>query len=696
MLRSRRFLLIAVSCIHLHGCSGSSNSNPSPNPVTPVNPTPMANADTGNADNGSAVALAVLGNDVSPVASTLRISGFTQPAHGMVTQSDGVLNYVPEAGFYGQDQFTYTLSDSANRTATGQVVIQSRIKFALRGLVEGNVTGARVQLNANGAPASFTSVGGLYSLDLITTNADAVVRLEAQGSGADAFMHFAVLLGRPRELLALAKAQNPQAPALDNYPRLRLGVVGTAEYGMLRELASAEELLDAGKLQRLQAFVDGEALLERAVLIERALANPAMRTVASSLILASDPVALSGMRSPTGSQGSGGVANEGEIALAKASLRSNSAYYSSTQSLQNGASWISNDPQNRNSRMFLVNRWLGDRLDNHERLRMDVGSTVVRRQPLSSSVNVVRSEHQILLAAPDQGGLGFQLQCDGANTCEQLSRTTTLTLRPFFDRYLRVSANALFANENTPRLLSDQLATLAPGYARNQPAQVMLSLCGNCTDSGDNWVTDRVQFDSDGRFSQVLIGQPTTLQALSGRWEPRAGTGPMLLDSVSGDQHLVDWIAESAGRSLAIITRRSASSGTRVVLSEWAELPATNPSLPSSISRCDPVVDGYLLGRSLSSTAVPGERLQLLPNGQYMRSFNPVFTAQSMGVWMLQPDALSLAELAFTSVRFLPRLQLPDNQWLLLETRRFTRTGLSNAEPVEFSRLSVPRLFRCI
>jgi hypothetical protein len=205
-----------------------------------------------------------------------------------------------------------------------------------------------------------------------------------------------------------------------------------------------------------------------------------------------------------------------------------------------------------------------------------------------------------------------------------------------------------------------------------------------------------VQFTADGRYSQILEGHPASLTPVSGNWTPRPNRGPLLVDGAGADQHEVDWVAESTGRSLAIITSHSASGGTRVVLSEWAELPASNPALPATLSRCDPVVDGYLLGRSLSGTSVPGERLLLLPNGQFVRSFDPAVDAQASGQgdWSLQPEALNFSMPPFSQWRFLPRQQLPNNHWLLLETRQFARMGIS-AEPVEFARLSVPRLYRC-
>lgn len=694
--------MLAVLCAALQGCGGSSNSNPEPAP--PVDATPRANPDSAVAENGQALTLTVLANDSSPVGAALRVTAFSNPAHGVVTLSNDTLTYVPESGYYGQDEFTYTLSDSANRTATGRVLLESRISLLLRGSIDGQLVGAQLRLTPNSAAESFSSSGGLYSVNLSTSNADSVVRLEALGRGSDTFVHYAVLLGTARQLLALAQTPDPQSPPVlqeADHPRLHLGTVGTAEYGMLRELASAEDLLDASKLSRLQAFVDGEALLERAVLIERAIRAPSEQTVANTLLLAADPLALSRLRSPTGSTGSGGVANESQIALAKAALRNNSIYYSSAQRLGDSVSWISNDPQNRKSRMYLVNRWSGARLDNHERLRSLVPGVDPDPLPLSAAVQVTRTAQQVVFSASGAGNLGERIQCNGTpDDCTVLTQTKQLSLLPFFDHYVRVRTDALFDGETTPRLLSDQLATLAPGYARDVPSEVLLSLCVRCSETVNaGWVTDRVQFGSDGGYVQNRTAY-FAFPPASGSWIARPARGPALMDSVSGDQHTVDWVAESAGRGLAIITAHNSAGETRVVLSEWTELPATPPSLPVSINRCDPVVDGCLLGRSLSSSAVPGERLLLLPDGRYARSFDPALQEQPViaGTWSLTPQTLTLTSMSlrdlFTQGRFLPLLQLPDNRWMLLETRQFTRMG-EFASFVEFGRYSVPRWFRC-
>src|SRR6202012_3369949 len=58
----------------------------------------------------------VLANDSG---TPLQITGHTDPAHGALTlQPDGSFEYVPPAGFTGQDTFTYTVTNAVQLYST--------------------------------------------------------------------------------------------------------------------------------------------------------------------------------------------------------------------------------------------------------------------------------------------------------------------------------------------------------------------------------------------------------------------------------------------------------------------------------------------------------------------------------------------------------------------------------------------------
>ena len=70
----------------------------------------------------TAVVIDVLYNDTTDQEG-LRIDANTAAAHGVVTVAGGGLRYQPDAGFYGADSFTYTITNGADERATAQVSI---------------------------------------------------------------------------------------------------------------------------------------------------------------------------------------------------------------------------------------------------------------------------------------------------------------------------------------------------------------------------------------------------------------------------------------------------------------------------------------------------------------------------------------------------------------------------------------------
>jgi hypothetical protein len=81
-----------------------------------------ANPDSVTAYVGSPGTVNVLANDSGPNNGTLSVTGFTQPAHGTLTNNGGgSFTYTTASLISGTDSFTYTLSDGLGDTTTGTV-----------------------------------------------------------------------------------------------------------------------------------------------------------------------------------------------------------------------------------------------------------------------------------------------------------------------------------------------------------------------------------------------------------------------------------------------------------------------------------------------------------------------------------------------------------------------------------------------
>ena len=87
--------------------------------VTDVEEAPVVVDDAVTTDESTAVIVSVLKNDADEDADdTVVVASVTQPANGSsVLDSEGVVTYTPNAGFHGEDSFTYTASDGVHSVA---------------------------------------------------------------------------------------------------------------------------------------------------------------------------------------------------------------------------------------------------------------------------------------------------------------------------------------------------------------------------------------------------------------------------------------------------------------------------------------------------------------------------------------------------------------------------------------------------
>jgi VCBS repeat-containing protein len=108
--------------------------------VTPVNHAAVAINDTAATDQDKAVVIAILANDSDidnttgvnagapkPVNTDLTARIVGQPSNGSVTvNADGTITYMPKAGYYGTDSFTYVANDGELDSAVASVTVTIR------------------------------------------------------------------------------------------------------------------------------------------------------------------------------------------------------------------------------------------------------------------------------------------------------------------------------------------------------------------------------------------------------------------------------------------------------------------------------------------------------------------------------------------------------------------------------------------
>jgi len=89
-----------------------------------ANAPPVAQNDSGTTEEDTPITVAVLENDSDPDGNTIHVSAVTQGASGSVEISgDNTVTYTPALNFYGQDTFTYTISDGKGGTDSAVVTV---------------------------------------------------------------------------------------------------------------------------------------------------------------------------------------------------------------------------------------------------------------------------------------------------------------------------------------------------------------------------------------------------------------------------------------------------------------------------------------------------------------------------------------------------------------------------------------------
>lgn len=89
----------------------------------PENTAPVAENDIAVSDEGSAVVVTVLANDIDNENDALIVNSVTQGANGIVTTDGTVVTYTPNSGFAGNDTFTYTCTDGHGGADTASVTV---------------------------------------------------------------------------------------------------------------------------------------------------------------------------------------------------------------------------------------------------------------------------------------------------------------------------------------------------------------------------------------------------------------------------------------------------------------------------------------------------------------------------------------------------------------------------------------------
>jgi subtilisin family serine protease len=170
------------------------------NPPPPNQP-PVATADDIAVSEDTPTDLAVLANDTDPDGDSLSVASATQAAHGTTSvNANGTIHYTPNANFFGDDFFDYTVSDGHGGSATTSVKVRVQAVADAPDAVNDSATTAEdsaldITVLANDTdgdndPLTVTSVGSAVK-GTPTINANGTIHFvpAANATGAASFQY---------------------------------------------------------------------------------------------------------------------------------------------------------------------------------------------------------------------------------------------------------------------------------------------------------------------------------------------------------------------------------------------------------------------------------------------------------------------------------------------------------------------------
>ncbi|MFD0893892.1 tandem-95 repeat protein [Luteolibacter ambystomatis] len=275
---------------------------------------------------------AVMANDGDPDGDTLSLSSVTQGAHGSVTISGSNVHYTPAANYNGSDNFTYTVTDSTDGTATATVAVTVTPVNDAPTFTANPITGAGATEDAafSGSVAGYASdIDAGDTLTFSKASGPAWLNVAANGTlgGTPAnddvgMNHFVIRVtdaagATADSSLAITVANTNDAPAFPSNPVIGANATEDVAYGS--SLAGTASDVDAGD-----------------TLSYSKVGGPTWLAIAANGTLSGTPVA--------GDVGSNSFTvratdSQGATADATLTITVGTLYYNGTWTNANGGSW---------------------------------------------------------------------------------------------------------------------------------------------------------------------------------------------------------------------------------------------------------------------------------------------------------------------------------------------------------------------
>lgn len=661
--------VLPLLVVLLGACSGSGNS-----PNTQAQPAPVAVADAAQSDNGREVAINVLANDQAQ-GTTLRIDTVDMPSHGQVRIDGAYIVYRPTEGFFGVDRFRYRIRNERGQTASADISVSSAIALTLRGRVNESRSEALTLRAQTSLGVEMRSLPALtdYEIRVRSEHPDTPIYLEATGTAPGdqpLRLRYASLLPAFRELIEVARCNGFDCTLdVDLEPRLLLGALPTAEYGLLRALASHDTLMLPGKRRDLLGYLTGEAVLRNASLVLRGVSGLFRRDepllVQDTLELAVSESALRQIHRPIGSPGSGSVTNEFNLDMSARSIASTEGWNDSGFVLAGRLArqelvWLAPP---RGDRLFTAWAWRGGRLLSQGDVRLDPDPLSVlpreHRRALMPQVAVSMHDHVIEFRPVTVGEpLASVRNCVSTCTTQRVDR---IVLQPFLRDYAVVERHGVVDDESVEGPLWREMATLATPLRialPSLPTRIFTTVRLSAVDGEHAFISDDLELRADQSF---VISDAERPEASAVNPHIRSGHFQLLgsdrelsmIDASSDAYTTLQVLATGVGRSLTLIWTGDGHGVDTVAAGAWLPLSAPAPQgFPSAPFECVPAIDGVAPLGPIPATRPAGLAYHVASDGTATNSvgdaFRAAFNNEVLRLWIsvVSPPA----SLSFTPV----------------------------------------------
>jgi len=273
----KQLLLSMLALSIITGCGGSDKSTKTTTPPPPEsNTAPVANADTGLAQNNKSSTLDVLANDTDSNGDTLTLDSITvQPQFGTVEIVDNALLYTPQTDYAGVDTLSYQISDGA-LTAEAEVNLTINHTMTIAGKVtDSPISNALVTVELDGQTYTATADSkGNYQLPITINNMQNMLFIKAQGSEINnqASVVLVAMLGEVKNLLSSVDANKELTNQENN--RTNVTHLSTATYLLAKDRNENQNIASNEQLEALKSDISAKDTLETAGFIKLLVDNP--------------------------------------------------------------------------------------------------------------------------------------------------------------------------------------------------------------------------------------------------------------------------------------------------------------------------------------------------------------------------------------------------------------------------------------